>query len=482
MVRTVHPKGVSQKKKSTAKGRRQSERPSGTAGRGSSVRAKEYASVTPANGAAAGNSSVRYERVSGAKTPVKNSAGGRAVRKTRKRVSSRSAAAKKTSVKKQGFIRDLFVFDGAKGEIDTTFLLLVGVLTVFGLIMLLSASAPTADVKFSKSYYFFIRQFGFAAVGAGLMLMISKMNYKKLKKFAVPLMLFCIVLLTMVFLPGIGVSHNGSRRWINLVAFEFQPSELTKLAISMFFAALIEDKRYDITKVKGLFQFGAWMIVIAALMMLETHVSGTVVLCAIALCIMIAAGANIKIIFGGGAALGACGLLFLRLNPVRWARVINFMNDPLTGDRQSTGYQVIQSLYAIGSGGIFGKGLGQSVQKFSYLPEPYNDFIFAIVCEELGLIGAAFIICLFAGLIMRGIRIALEAPDTFGTIVVVGIMAQVAVQTLLNIAVVTSTIPNTGVPLPFFSYGGTAIMILLMEMGVVLSVSRQSAKNAVGKE
>lgn len=466
MVKAV---GTSQKKKSAAKTRRQPPRSSGAA----------------RSNAALKNSAPSRSRTAPKmprNMPESKSVRTRTAKKSTVPMRKKTAAKRPPKKIKNGFIRDLFTFEGAKGDMDYTFLLLVGVLTIFGLIMLLSASAPTADVKFSKSYYFFIRQFAFALVGVGMMLLISRMNYKRLKKFAAPLMIVCIVLLGMVFLPGIGVNHNGSRRWINLVAFEFQPSELTKLAISMFFAAMIEDKRYDVTTIKGLMQCGAWMLVIVGLMMLETHVSGTIVLCSIALCIMIAAGANLKLIFGGGLALGAGGLLFLRSNTVRWARVMNFLNDPLTGDKQSTGYQVIQSLYAIGSGGIFGKGLGQSVQKFSYLPEPYNDFIFAIVSEELGLIGSAFIICLFAGLIVRGIRIALSAPDTFGTIMVIGIMAQVAVQTLLNIAVVTSTIPNTGVPLPFFSYGGTAIMILLTEMGVVLSVSRQSIRNIDGKE
>lgn len=383
--------------------------------------------------------------------------------------------------RKRGIVANLFYFENGKGEMDYTFLLLVGVLTVFGLIMLLSASAPTADVKFSKSYYFFIKQFGFAAVGAVSMFVLARMNYKKMKIFAAPLMILCIVLLIAVFIPGIGVDHNGSRRWIDLGIAEFQPSELTKFAISMFFAAMIDSKIYDVTKLKGLVFCGIWMAVIVALMMLETHVSGTLILCSIAVCIFIIAGANLKLVFGGGAAVGALGFLYLRSNATRWARMVTFFNDPLSGDKQSTAYQVVQSLYAVGSGGIFGKGLGQSVQKFSYLPEPYNDFIFAIACEELGLVGAAFIICLFAGLIIRGVRIALRAPDKFGCIMVTGIMAQVGIQTLLNIAVVTSTIPNTGVPLPFFSYGGTAIMILLAEMGVVLSVSRQGV-NSAGKE
>lgn len=445
MVKSVRPK--TQTKKSAANGRRKS-----------------------AAGAKSGGNR-KSARSAAANPRVEN----------KKRTVAAKSAKRPVRREKRGFLSDIFFHENGKGEMDYTFLLLVGILTVFGLIMLLSASAPTADVKFSKSYYFFIRQLGFAAVGTVMMIVIARMNYKKLKKFALPLMIFCILLLAAVFLPGIGVSHNGSRRWINLVAFEFQPSELTKFAISMFFAAMLEDKRCDITKPKGVMQLGVWMGVIVILMMLETHVSGTLVLCSIALCIMIAAGINLKLVFGGGAAAGIMGFLFLRSNSVRWARVETFFNDPLTGDKQSTAYQVVQSLYAVGSGGIFGKGLGQSVQKFSYLPEPYNDFIFAIVCEELGLVGAVFIICLFAGLIIRGIRIALEAPDTFGCIMVIGIMSQIVVQAVLNIAVVTSTIPNTGVPLPFFSYGGTAIMILLAEMGVVLSVSRQSTRNDGGK-
>lgn len=256
---------------------------------------------------------------------------------------------------------------------------------------------------------------------------------------------------------------------------EIQPSEFTKLAVSIFFAAAIEDKRYKIEKLDGLVKYGMWIGVIAVLMMLETHLSGTVVLCGITVCILIAGGASLKIIFGGGAAAFSALLLFLQFNPVRMARLTSFL-DPFA-DKQGTGYQTLQSLYAIGSGGIFGKGLGQSVQKFSYLPEPYNDFIFSVLCEELGLIGAAFIILLFVALIVRGVKIALEAPDVFGSLLTVGIMAQVAIQTILNIAVATSSVPNTGVSLPFFSYGGTAIMILLAEMGIVLSVSRYSTKN-----
>ncbi|MBO5059733.1 MAG: putative lipid II flippase FtsW [Clostridia bacterium] len=385
--------------------------------------------------------------------------------------------AKKRSIKRKsaGFLGNLFASGRKSGDIDYTFLLLVGVLVAFGLIMLLSASTPTADVKFGKSYYFFIRQFAYVAVGMVMMLVLSHIDYRKYKPYARIFMIICMVLLAAVFLPGIGVSHNGSRRWINLGVTEIQPSEFTKLAVSMFFAAMIEDRKYDIQKFSGLLKYAAWIGVVALLMMFETHLSGTIVLCGIAVCIMLVGGASFKLICGGGAGAFAAVLLFLQFDPVRMARVTSFLHP--FADKQGTGYQTLQSLYAIGSGGIFGKGLGESVQKFSYLPEPYNDFIFAVVCEELGLVGAAFIICLFIGLIIRGIKISMEAPDVFGSLMVVGIMAQVAIQTILNIAVATSSMPNTGVSLPFFSYGGTAVMILLAEMGIVLSVSRYSSKN-----
>lgn len=395
-----------------------------------------------------------------------------------KAVRSVQAKPVKKRIKKNahtGIIAGLFATDRKRGYMDYSFLLLVGVLSAFGLIMLLSASTAAANVKFGNSYRFFLRQFGYVAVGTVLMLIISRIDYRKYKPYAKLFMIICIIMLALVFVPGIGVDHNGSRRWINLVVMEFQPSEITKLAVAMFFAAMIEDKKYDIATLDGMIRLGMWIGVVAILMMLETHLSGTIVLCGIALCIMIVGGMiKLRYVFMGGGAAAVLAVLFLSFDSVRRARVMTFMH-PFT-DRQGNGYQVIQSLYALGSGGIFGKGLGQSMQKF-YLPEPYNDFIFAIVGEEIGLVGCTFIILLFAGLILRGIKIALEAPDTFGSLMVVGIMAQVAIQTILNIAVVTSSIPNTGVPLPFFSYGGTAFMILLMEMGVVLSVSRFSVKN-----
>lgn len=384
-------------------------------------------------------------------------------------------ARKTTKKKKQGFLNSLFSTNRAAKEMDYTFLLLVGVLVVFGLIMLLSASTPTANVKFGRSYHFFLKQLFFVIIGGGLMLAFTLIDYRKLKPYSRIFMLICIVLLVLVFMPLIGVSHNGSRRWINLGFMELQPSEFMKIAIAMFFASLIEDKRYEITKLNGLAKYMAWIVIVAGLLLAETHLSGTIVICGIALCVLMVGGANAALILGGGTAAGVSLIAVVSLlDPVRMARVTNFFN-PFT-DMQGTGYQTAQAVYAIGSGGIFGKGLGESVQKFSYLPEPYNDFIFAVVCEELGLVGAIFLIGLFITLILRGLKIAMEADDTFGTLLVTGIMAQIAIQTIFNIGVATASIPNTGVSLPFFSYGGTAIMILLAEMGVVLSVSRYSTK------
>ena len=425
---------------------------------------------------------------SGKSTQKRNTSGGRRtttqnVRRVSsvppvKKASSTAHRSTKKSVKKKkgGFIASLLYSDRTPGEMDYTFLLLVGVLVTFGLIMLLSASTPTANVKFGRSYHFFIRQFLFVVLGTGAMFSLAHIDYRNLKPYARLFMVICLILLALVFFPGIGVSHNGSRRWINLGFMELQPSEIMKISIAMFFASLIEDKHYDIRTNKGLGQYIIWIGAVAVLLLAETHLSGTIVICGIALCVLLVGGANAGLIIGGGAAACA-GLIGIvaAVNPARMARLTSFLN-PFT-DMQGTGYQTAQAVYAIGSGGIFGKGLGESVQKFSYLPEPYNDFIFAVICEELGLIGAVVIIGMFIGLIIRGVKIAMEADDVFGSLTVVGIMSQVAIQTILNIGVATASIPNTGVSLPFFSYGGTAIMILLAEMGIVLSVSRYSSKN-----
>jgi len=356
-------------------------------------------------------------------------------------------------------------------KMDATFLLLVIIIACFGLIMLLSASAPAGSAKYNNSYAYFIKQFGFAVFGFVAMMVISKFDYRKIKPFAKTLMIIAEILLVLVLI--IGVEHQGARRWL-YTGFEWQPSEIMKLAIAVFFARLVEDGKKELSDIKSMIPYIGWMGVTALLLMMETHLSGTIIICGIGVIILIVAGAKLRYFFGLAAVGGPLAVLFLRTDPVRWSRVVNLF-DPFS-DMQGVGYQVVQGLYAVATGGFFGLGLGQSVQKYSYLPEPYNDFIYAIICEELGLFGGLVVMLLFAGLILRGIKIASEAPDVFGSIMVVGIMSQIAIQTILNIAVVTSTLPNTGVALPFFSYGGTSLVMLFAEMGIVLSVSRYSRK------
>ncbi len=366
-----------------------------------------------------------------------------------------------------------------KSSIDYTFLFLIMLILSIGLVMLLSASAPAGASKFGDSYHFFTRQMIFVIPGLIGMVIVSKIDYHVYKKYAGMFFGVCTVLLVLVAIPGIGQEHNGSRRWIQLPGFQFQPSEFMKLAISLMFANMIASGKYNVSKLNGCIPFGILLFIVIVLMVLEPHVSGLLIMLGIGIWIMVSAGTPIWPFAGAGVILGSLGTVLIMLfDANRWSRILAFLN-PFSDTRDS-GYQIVQALYAMGSGGLFGRGIGQSVQKYSYLPEPYNDFIFSIACEELGLFGAAVIIILFASLILRGFRIALGAPDTFGTLLATGIMAQIAIQTTLNIAVTTSTVPNTGVSLPFFSYGGTAILILLIEMGILLNISRYGASGNTG--
>ena len=361
---------------------------------------------------------------------------------------------------------------GTKG-VDYTFLFLIMLLLSMGLVMLLSASAPAGASKYDNSYHFFTRQIIFVIIGLVGMVVVSKIDYRIYKKYARLYFGICFILLVLVAIPGIGTKLNGSRRWIQLPGFQMQPSEFMKLGIAMFFAEMVASGKYDVRKWKDFGIFAIWLVLVAILMLLEPHLSGTIVIVGIGMWILISAGTKIAPFLAALPVVGGLGFLVIYLfDSNRLSRILRFIS-PFE-DMQHTGYQIAQALYAMGSGGLFGRGLGQSVQKYSYLPEPYNDFIFSIACEELGLFGAIIIIVAFALLILRGFRIALNAPDTFGTLLATGIMAQVAIQTTLNIAVASSSVPNTGVSLPFFSYGGTAIMVLLIEMGILLNISRAS--------
>ena len=373
----------------------------------------------------------------------------------------------------------------AKGPIDLPFCLLVLLLTAIGLIMLLSASFPSAyyETDGKNPMFYFTRQAVFAVMGIAAMFLIGKINYQRFRGAAKLMLYVAIVLLVLVIVPGnpIAVTRNNATRWLGVGdLFTFQPSEIAKMAVVLYFSDSISRKKDRMHTTRyGIVPYLGILGVISVLMLLEPHLSGTVLILSAGAVLMLVGGINWGWVFA--AVGGAGGVLFLMLSGIikyGQSRIAMWKNPFI--DPQGAGYQLSQSLITIGSGGLLGVGLGKSRQKYLYLPEEHNDFIFAIVCEELGLIGATVIMLLFAALILRGYWIALHARDRFGSLLVVGVTTLIAMQTFLNIGVVTGLLPTTGISLPFFSYGGTALSMQLAEMGVVLSVSRQMKPTRAG--
>lgn len=362
----------------------------------------------------------------------------------------------------------------AKNAMDLTFFVLVLLLVAVGLIMLFSASYPYAYYNEGDSFYYITRQLFFAMVGITLMLIISRIDYHILHRFAYITFMGSVLLLIIVLFYH---TDPAFKRWIPLGFATFQPSELAKFALVLIFAHLISINYEKMRDPKyGIFPFLSILAVVAILMVLEPHLSGTILILCIGIIMMFVGGTDIKWFVLSGVAL-VCAIIVVVLIPgaISYASSrFAYWIDPFS-DATGLGYQTIQSLYAIGSGGLMGVGIGNSRQKHLYLPEPHNDFIFSVVCEELGFIGAVLIILLFVLLIWRGFVIAMRCRDRFGSMITVGLITQVGIQTILNIAVVSNTIPNTGISLPFFSYGGTALVMLLSQMGIILSVSRHSA-------
>ena len=349
-------------------------------------------------------------------------------------------------------------------------MLLVLILVAFGLVMLFSSSYALAYSSTGDSLYYIKKQGLFAVLGIIIMIVVSRIPYYIYKNASNLIYGVCVALMALVVVLNAG----GPGRWIQIGSFSLQPSELMKLAIIIIFAKLIAENYNKM----GTFRYGVWpfilalLPVIAILMVFQHHLSATIIICAIGLLMMFVGGTHIKY-FLSLIPVGVVGLVGIIL-----AKGVDYMVtrvqiwlDPWS-DPSDKSWQIIQSMIAIGSGGVMGEGLGNSRQKYMYLPEAQNDFIFAIVCEELGLIGAVLIIALFVFLAYRGFVIANKAPNKFAGMLVIGITIQIALQALLNIAVVSNSIPNTGISLPFFSYGGTALVIQLAEMGIVLNVSR----------
>ncbi len=368
--------------------------------------------------------------------------------------------------------------EAAKGRMDIPFLLLTLLLTAIGLVMVFSASFPSAYYESGDPAYYFKRQAIFAALGIVAMFVVSKFAYQRWRGAAKLLLGFSVFLLILVIIPHVGITVNNATRWLGKRGvFTFQPSEIAKLGVIVYFADSISKKKDKmLTWRQGIWPYMAILGIIAVLMMLEPHLSGTILIVGTGVVMMIVGGIRAWLVglgVGGGAAAVFAYVKLVEAGIITYgsSRIAMWHNPWI--DELGDGYQMVQSLIAIGSGGLLGVGLGKSRQKFLYLPEEHNDCIFAIVCEELGLIGACVIMLIFALLIIRGFWIALHARDRFGSLLAVGVVTHIALQTFLNIAVVSGLVPATGISLPFFSYGGTALALQLFEMGIVLSVSRQ---------
>ncbi len=362
-----------------------------------------------------------------------------------------------------------------RGKIDVTFLVLVLILLTFGLVMLFSASYAFAFYNEGNSFYYIERQLFFAVAGVAAMLFVSQVNYKILQKYSLLLFAGSVALLLIadIFMRD----QYGFARWIYIGSFSFQPSEIAKFAIIVLFAHFAATNADKMQTFKyGVLPFGICLGTVAFLVILSRHLSGTIIILALGIAMMWFGGTKMRyfaMLVGAGAAAVVIVLVVPAFMEYAGDRVTTWL-DPYS-DPLGEGFQTIQSLIAIGSGGLWGTGLGNSRQKYLYIPEPQNDFIFPVVCEELGFIGASLILILFALLIFRGYFIAMHCSDKFGALLAAGCITHIGLQVVLNIAVVTGTIPNTGISLPLFSYGGTALLMTLGEMGVVLSVSKKSA-------
>ena len=374
-----------------------------------------------------------------------------------------------------------------KSQVDFVLIIIIIILLSFGIVMVLSASAPSALAETGDSYTYVTKQAIFAVGGLAIMWFVSKIDYRIYKKFYWLIYWCSVGVLLLVLIPGLGINAGGARRWINVGFSQFQPSEITKIGMIIFYAGYLSEHKEDLRSFKKGFIYPLlWLMppVLIALF-IQNHLSVGIVMSAITFVMMLMAGCRLLYFVITGLVVGGGGIAALMAyfsmagdsagdSNFRLGRILNYM-DPWQ-DPTGQGWQTIQSLYAIGSGGLFGVGLGESKQKYLYVSEPQNDFIFSILAEELGFVGCVVVIVLFALFIWRGILIAMKAPDMFGSLLATGITTLVMVQVVINIGVVTNTIPNTGMSLTFFSAGGTALVMLLGMCGILLNISKSRSK------
>lgn len=373
-------------------------------------------------------------------------------------------------------------FFNVSAGFDMNFFVLLMIILIIGLATLYSASHVYAfEHNDGDSYYYIVRQGIFAAIGFATMLIVSTVDYHILHKLALPIWLFSLVLLAIPLVT----SSGDIRRWVHIGSFTFQPSEIAKFAVVLLLAHYISANYKEMKKITtGFFIPLIPVIITCGLVIIEPHLSGTLLIGILGFAMMFIGGTRWGYIVGT-ILLGIAGVVFLVLvlgyeqdRILVWQYPLeSFANEiefPNGASGRDMAWQTVQSLYAIGSGGLLGQGPGNSRQKHLFLPEPQNDFIFSIFCEEMGLVGAVLLLILFGLLVWRGLKIALKAPDKFGFLLALGLTLQIGVQVAINVAVVSNLLPNTGISLPFFSYGGTSLVVLMAQMGVVLSISRQS--------
>ena len=358
---------------------------------------------------------------------------------------------------------------------DRGLLLAVGGLCAFGLVMVFSASESQGWLWHRNAAYYFERQLVWLLLGGVLLFVFARLDYHRLRPLIRPLTLFSLFLLVLVLLPHLGVTSNGARRWLKIGPLEMQPAELAKLAMLLFVAAWLERRRERLRSLEeGVLPFLALLVLVTGLIMLERDLGTTLILAAIMLSQFFIAGTRKRHVALLVAIIGLSVAALIRLEPYRLHRIMAFLNpwaDPL-----NSGFQSIQSILALGSGGIFGVGLGQSIQKYQWLPFAHTDFIFAIVGEESGLLGTTAVLLAFGLFTYRGYRIALRAPDLFGSLLAGGITTWITAQAVINIAAVTVTLPTTGIPLPFISYGGSSLAISLLAIGILMNIAVQGEK------
>lgn len=372
-----------------------------------------------------------------------------------------------------------------KNNLDFGMLITIIILLCAGIVMVASASSYYALSNYNNSNYFLVRQLFFGIIGFIFMIIISNIDYKRYKKWGYLFYVICLVLLVLVLTP-LGQTRNGAKRWLGFGALVFQPSEIMKIGLVIGMSTYLSLNYKKLNSFKGYIIPILMLLLVVIVMFMQKHLSGTIVMFVAACSIIFVSGIKVKAryIIAGIIAAAAMLAVFIFMpsgdstesgGSFRLDRIVSFLNPE--EDIKGGNWQAAQSLYAIGSGGIFGRGLGQSRQKYLWLPEAQNDFIFSVLGEELGLVGTVTVLALFSFFIYRGYRIAITARDMYGSLLATGITSAFALQILVNIAVVTCTVPVTGMPLPFFSYGGTALFINLCAMGILLNISRTCRKN-----